>query len=177
VDQAPQWEGDVHQSPVTIGPYSTEQECLAAADATVEQAIAAYDDWYLSRFGGTHRELARQPEYDLDLADPYVCYHEVREFGSLDAKMHSLHVLLQFPESYRQQLDSCWKDTIVARRLTRVVVLSGALFALLATLYLYLRLDLATKGFYTRRLQCGVAVAILALVASGVLLARWIPWL
>ena len=177
VEQPPQREGAVHMTPITIGPYSTRQECLELADFEIKQAVAQYGDWYLSRYDGSHGKLVRTPGYDLDLDDPDHCYHELRESRLLDEKMHSLHVRLDFPPSYRQQLDSCWKETLVARRLTRIVVLSGAVLALLTALYLYLRLDLATQGFYTRRLQCGVAVAILTLVASGVLLARWIPWL
>ncbi len=165
-------------TPVVIGPYLTQQECLAVADSEVRQAVARYDDWYLSsRYGGAHGKLVRAPGYELELNDSDRCFHEVKESRLLNEPMHSLHVRVEFPPSYRQQLDSCWQETTIARRLTRVAVFSGAVLVLLGMLYLYLRLDLATGGFYTRRLQCGVAAAILALVASGVLLARWIPWL
>ena len=121
--------------------------------------------------------LIRTAKYPEDWTDPEHCYHEVSQSRILGEKMHTLHVLLRFPEAYRRQLDSCWQQTIVAGRLTRVALLSGAVFAFLAALYLYLRLDLATKGCYARRLQCGLAGMILALAVTGLLLARWIPWI
>ena len=48
---------------------------------------------------------------------------------------------------------------------------------LLGTLFSYFRLDTATKGYYTGRLQFAAAAAILTLVAASVLLAKWIPWM
>ena len=41
----------------------------------------------------------------------------------------------------------------------------------------YLKLDTATRGYYTGRLQIGALAAVLSLAAAGVLLARWIPWM
>jgi hypothetical protein len=41
----------------------------------------------------------------------------------------------------------------------------------------YFRVDNATRGYYTGRLQFLSAAAILAIVGAGVVLARWIHWL
>ena len=173
VDSPPSREGPVHTIPLAIGPYSTLEECWQLAAQQVDKAVAQYNDWYLGPRGGADRKLVRTPAYRADWADPSQHYHEIRPSQLLGENMHILHVLLQFDDPYRQQLDTCWAQTTAAGRLTQVVLLSGAILALLATFYLYLKLDLATEGRYTRRLQCAVAGAILALVASGVLLARW----
>ena len=47
----------------------------------------------------------------------------------------------------------------------------------LATVFFYLRLDTATRGYYSGRLQFATGVIILGLVSLGILVARWIPWL
>ena len=41
----------------------------------------------------------------------------------------------------------------------------------------YFRVDNATRGYYTGRLQFLSAAAILAIVGAGVFCARWIYWL
>jgi hypothetical protein len=44
-------------------------------------------------------------------------------------------------------------------------------------MFSFLKLDTATRGYYTGRLQFGAAATILALVAASVLLMKWIPWM
>jgi hypothetical protein len=46
---------------------------------------------------------------------------------------------------------------------------------LLGTLFSYFKIDTATRGYYTGRLQFVTAGAILLLVTTSVWLARWIP--
>jgi hypothetical protein len=47
----------------------------------------------------------------------------------------------------------------------------------LGSVFGYFRLDNATRGYYTGRLQFMAAAAILAIVGAGALLGRWITWL
>ena len=54
---------------------------------------------------------------------------------------------------------------------------AGIVLLLVTTLFGYFKLDTATRGYYTGRLQFAAAAAILALVAASVLLAKWIPWM
>jgi len=55
------------------------------------------------------------------------------------------------------------------------------LLGLMGVVFAYLRLDTATKGYYSGRLQFLAAAAILALSAAGVLFANvnadWLRWM
>ena len=65
----------------------------------------------------------------------------------------------------------------VTSRLAHVGLAVVAVLAGLGAVFTYLRLDTATKGYYSGRLQIATATVILGLVVLGVLVARWIPWL
>lgn len=53
----------------------------------------------------------------------------------------------------------------------KLLGISGlGLFGLMATLFCYLRLNHATRGFYSRRLQAGAALAAVVIVAIWYLL-------
>lgn len=169
VQSPPNQEGDVHTLALCAGPYSTLSECEQALPHEVEKAVSEYNQWYIQKLGGSPRLFVWSPHYHIDSSDKKNRYYEVIESPIL-GKMHNLHMRLDFDEAYQQQLEESW-------RLTRVALTFGGVLALLATLNSYLRLDTATEGRYTRRLQCAAVGAILALTASGVLLLRWIPWM
>ena len=59
----------------------------------------------------------------------------------------------------------------------RLGLFAGAALLLLASVFGYFRLDNATRGYYTGRLQFMTAAAILAVVGAGAVLAQWIHWL
>ena len=48
---------------------------------------------------------------------------------------------------------------------------------LLASVFGYFRMDNATRGYYTGRLQFMTAAAILGIVGVGAILSQWIHWL
>ena len=56
-------------------------------------------------------------------------------------------------------------------------LVSGAMLLLLTSVFGYFRLDNATRGYYTGRLQFMTAAAILAVVGAGVIAAQYITWL
>jgi len=62
-------------------------------------------------------------------------------------------------------------------RLAQTGLLSGGVLLLLGSIFGYFRLDNATRGYYTGRLQFMTAAAILAVVGAGAVLAQWIHWL
>ncbi|MGE0759821.1 MAG: hypothetical protein AB7O38_22595 [Pirellulaceae bacterium] len=89
--------------------------------------------------------------------------------------MNQAHALLVFDEPFRQEIDRRWSEIRSRSRLVQTGLSAGAILLLLGTLFSYFKLDTATKGYYTRRLQFVTAGTILALVAASVLLAKWIP--
>jgi hypothetical protein len=61
--------------------------------------------------------------------------------------------------------------------LTQLGLFAGAGLLLIGSIFSYFRLDNATRGYYTGRLQFLTAAAILAVIGGGVFAARWIHWL
>lgn len=91
--------------------------------------------------------------------------------------MHQSHALVKMDKDIRQALDQRWGQVRATSRLFQTGLGAGALLLLLGTMLSYLKLDTATRGYYTGRLQFGAAAAILAIVAAGVVCANWIPWM
>jgi hypothetical protein len=91
--------------------------------------------------------------------------------------MYQVHALLEFDPNFRDDLDAKWTHFRATSRLTQVGLFASAGLLLLASVFGYFRLDNATRGYYTGRLQFLTAAAILAVVGTGVVLARWITWL
>jgi len=166
--------GSEHAIAVTSGPYATETE----ADRELNNVIKAKTDEYIAeQLGSTFapqlirydavtikRELIHQP-----------IYHEVGSFSV--GPMHQAHALIEFGPDFRKKITDKWVDLTAYYRLMQTGLIAGGALLFLGTIFSYFRLDNATRGYYTGRLQFMTAAAILAIVGSGALLARWIYWL
>jgi hypothetical protein len=91
--------------------------------------------------------------------------------------MHQVHALIEFGPDFRQQVTRKWTDLTAYYRLLQTGLVAGGSLLFLGTVFSYFRLDTATRGYYTGRLQFMTAAAILAIVGAGAVLARWIYWL
>lgn len=143
------------------GPY-TEPEC----DREKIRLARAMSAEYFEAFTNLPLETQRVP-YELLLAhDVFREYYKEpvqTSFGS----MYQVHLLLAFDDRARAMLREQYRQTQVEERLVKVGAGGGLLAALLATLLGYLKLDTATRGYYTRRLT----VAAGAVVAGAAALA------
>jgi hypothetical protein len=166
--------GSEHAIAVTSGPYTTE----ALADRELDNVIKAKTDEYIAeQLGSTFapqlirydaptikRELIHQP-----------IYHEEGSFSV--GPMHQSHALIEFGPDFRKKITDKWVDLTAYYRLMQTGLIAGGALLFLGTIFSYFRLDNATRGYYTGRLQFMTAAAILAIVGSGAVLARWIYWL
>lgn len=174
VDELPVRVGLVHTTTVSSGPHLRMRECVLALDLELKQATDEYVAWYLGN-------PAASNFIDLDLK--YINTHLRREQSYTEVRdysvgpMQTAYAQLQFDEPFRNYLDERWEQEVAKGRLLQTGLVGGAVLALLGVLFAYFRLDTATRGFYTGRLQFLAVGAILALAAAGVLAARWIPWL
>jgi len=91
--------------------------------------------------------------------------------------MHENFALLEFSPEFRSELDRRWAKVRATSRLAQTGLVSGGALFLLASVFGYFRLDNATRGYYTGRLQFMTAAAILAVIGAGAVLAQWIHWL
>lgn len=166
--------GSQHSLAVSSGLYVSE----AKADLELASVIKAKTDEYIAeqlgsslapqliRFDATtiSRELIHLP-----------VYHE--EISGSVGPMHQAHALIEFGPEFRQTIVNKWTDLTAYYRLLQTGLVAGGALLFLGTIFSYFRLDNATRGYYTGRLQFMTAAAILAIVGSGALLAKWIYWL
>jgi hypothetical protein len=176
VESPPARGGDLDTTAVASGPFKTRAECKRALDKALKQATDDYVDWYLGQ--GSRSQIAY---FDLD----YIKEHLLRDENKYGETIHSpsvgsmeqMHALLEFDQAFRDEIDRRHKQAKIGSRLMETGLLAAGVLALLTTLFGYLKLDTATRGRCSGRLQIGAIAVILALVASGVALARWIPWM
>ena len=98
--------------------------------------------------------------------------------------MYQTHALLEFGPAFRKELDSrrgelerYVRETATAYRLRGLALGFGAVLCLLSVVFGYFRLDTATRGYYTGRLQFLAATAILIVIVAGALLASRVMWM
>jgi hypothetical protein len=175
IDTEPSTRGKIHTIPVASGPFATDQQAKRALDEALVKATNEYIADYLAS------EMApKLIGYDArTITDRFVkrdnMYHDVAKYSV--GWMHEHFALLEFSPDFRNELDRRWTQVRATSRLAQTGIFSGAAILLISSIFGYFRLDNATRGYYTGRLQFMTAAAILAtLVASGVL-AQWIHWL
>lgn len=91
--------------------------------------------------------------------------------------MNQAHALVKIDKKVKEALDRRWSKVRATSRLLQTGLGVGAVLLLLGTMFSYLKLDTASRGYYTGRLQFGAAAAILAVIAASVVFANKIPWM
>jgi hypothetical protein len=164
---------DVHKFAVSSGPHARRSDCVKALNDDIERVVAEYIDDHLGV--GSASKLVH---YDLKtIKDRFVAdtYEEDVVFSI--GEMKQMYAQLKFDKPFRTELDQRWHEIKASSRLLQVGLFGGSVLGFLGLVFGYLKLDTATRGYYTGRLQFGAVAAILGLAAAGVFLARWIPWM
>jgi hypothetical protein len=166
--------GSQHSLAVSSGLYTSE----AQADRELANVIKVKTDEYIAEQLGS--SLAPQLiRYDATTISRELIhlpvYHE--EISASVGPMHQAHALIEFGPEFRQTIVNKWTDLTAYYRLLQTGLVAGGALLFLGTIFSYFRLDNATRGYYTGRLQFLTAAAILAIVGSGAVLAKWIYWL
>ena len=175
VEAPPMHVGEVHTTPVSSGPFARAQDCWHEFDSQIVKATDEYIAEHLGESFATQFIHYDARTIRTRFLKPENIYHEqiVVSIGP----MHQVHGLLEFKPELRNELDQRWAQVTRYSRVTQVGLGSFALLALLSVVFGYFRLDNATRGYYTGRLQFLTAAAILAIVGVGVVAARWVVWM
>lgn len=186
VESEPVTAGDVHTIAVASGPHERRGESLKALDEELRAAVDEYIDDYLGDVYGENFKASSFVNYDLT----YIKSNLLAEDGTYDeviqftfGPMHQSHALIEIDEAFRNELESKraeldqqWRKLVKTGRLAGVGFGSALLLGLLGVVFGYFRVDTATRGYYTGRLQLVAATMILALIVAGVVLAQLVPW-
>ncbi len=176
VGTEPNFRGKTHTIAVASGPYVTDAQSKRALDQALVKATNEYIAEQLSsdlapkllRFDARtiHKRFVKDNKY-----------HDTARYSDPVGYMHEHFALLEFDTKFRNELDSRWTKVRATSRLAQTGLVSGAAILLLASVFGYFRLDNATRGYYTGRLQFMAAAAILAVVGASAAVAQWINWL
>lgn len=179
----PQWvdveepirNGDVHTMTVSAGPYPTEAQCRRELDEKLKVATDEYIAWWLESDLAPVLIRYQLSEIKTNVLPAKNIYDETITVSLGD--MQYKHALLEFDSRFREEVKHEWREITAQNRLLQVGLFSGGMLCLLATAFGYFKMDTATKGYYTGRLQFLAAGAILATVVVGAVFARWINWI
>jgi len=160
--------GESYQKTIIVGPYPTRQDCDAELPNELQKELNRYVELCMGQPAGTTRvelpyEFLREEvvrgEWEETIQSPRV------------GQMTQLHVLLQFDRKVKDRILEERQRAVVAGRLWMTGGGLAAMLWLLAVMYGYLRIDLATGGAYRGRLRFAAILAILGPVAAAILVA------
>lgn len=176
VDQPDRDLGEVHLISIAAGPYRLQRD----ARKELSRQLKIATDEYLNEVVG-HRHASRWIGYDKDeirhrFVAPAHIYDE-KVISPSFGVMHQSHALLEFGPAFHQEVEQDWHQVMARTQLAKVALTGGAVLGMLVLMFGYFNADSATRGFYSGRLKFVTVVAILAVVATGLLIARSIPWL
>ncbi len=168
VDQELFRSGNVVRRTVSAGPFATLEECEQELLSKIDDAVCRQ----VKTLTGT------QPAglSSIDVTQPYVMSECLVDQYAEQSKtktgfeVWNQHVLLEFTPTVDNYLLNQFYTSQRYDRVSKVAMGGGGVLGLLAVVLGMLRLDTATKGYYTKRLFIGVPVAIIG--ALGLL--AWI---
>lgn len=175
VNAEPKLTGKTHTIPVASGPYALDPQSRKALDEAIAKAANNYIAQHLGSDIAPQLLFYNTRSLKKRFVKPENTYHDVARYSV--GWMHENFALLEFPPEFRQELDKRWTQVRAGQRLAQTGLLAGAGLLLVGSIFGYFRLDNATRGYYTGRLQFMTGAAILAIVGAGAAVAQWIHWL
>ena len=170
VDREPQMVGDNYCVAVSSALHVQQRDCRRTLD---ERMVEAVSDYVQDLVGSSSVDYFLH--YDADEIRSRFLAQDT-EFSDIVevsvGPMHQSHAMLQFAPEFRDEVQTKWSQIRQTGRVVRTAGASVGILAMLSLMFGYFRLDSATKGYYTRRLQMVFVAAILALVAIGIMYFR-----
>jgi hypothetical protein len=172
IESAPTYEDGVLSVAVKAGPYRSVRECEPDLQREVSVAVTEFINDHLHA-----KHASTFINFSLDeLRRRKVVREQFSEqLETSLGVMSQVHAKLAFDSGFRDELDLRWSEIRARSKLAQIGLGASIITLLLGTLFSYFKLDTATKGYYTGRLQFLTAGTILTLVAASVVLAKWIP--
>jgi len=177
VGAEPRLSGKIHTVAVASGPYKKPRDAQRALDDAIEKATS---DYIVDQLGS--EAAPRLLHYDTRTIKQQCIkdanqYHDQARYPEPVGLMHENFALLEFGPEFRDQLYDRWMAVRATSRVKQTGVASIAVVLLVASVFGYFRLDSATRGYYSGRLQFMTAAAALAVAGATMIAAKWITWL
>lgn len=165
VANPPQRIGHVHKRVVQVGPCATEDDCYQRLDGALWRVAQDFVEREIAGRGVSPNDLQK-----MDLSPGYLranycteAYVETVDTETLE-NLKQLYVLVEFNDAAREELQRRW-DAVARREALAGVAATGAgVLGLVGLVFGLLKLDEATRGYYTKRLFIGVPAAIIGVL-------------
>ncbi len=167
VYREPQADGDSMLVSVSSGIQDNDLDARRELDGKLVEAVSEYARKHLGRENASYF-LNFSPE---EIRAQFVAEELVDQPRYGETIMSEAHALLRMDGDAQQHIAARWEEAVARNRLLQVAGGAALLLLMLSMAFSYFRVDAATKGYYSGRLQMAMAVAILALLAGGVMLA------
>ncbi|MCA9186098.1 MAG: hypothetical protein R3E01_29765 [Pirellulaceae bacterium] len=174
-----QWENDL-VIVVGSGPCETTAECDAELNRQAHLAALTFAKWFLAQRHQDSRWVHLADDVEVPRIDFHNDVYEQTHDLVIAGESHVMPVkyaLVRFSKTYQGRLDNLSTQTLQASRLMTLLIGSGVVLGGVFLAFGYLQINRFSQGSYAGRLRAASGVAILVLVAAGVLMARWIPWM
>ncbi len=165
VDQPRSTVGDVYSMSEMDGPFATRRDCELALPDLFQRMVRDYSRMYLGE------------EVELDLEALYrsgICREAY--FAPKDTSvgpMLEVHALAVFDRRGRELLSDARRARLIRQRLEGTAGVVALVMGLMGTLFGYLKLDTATRGYYAGRLKLAAGAMAFAVVGLVTWLMQW----
>jgi hypothetical protein len=144
------------------------QLCQKDLSLELRKAVDEHIDSFIGEAGAARR---------VQLGMDYILEELVKEqfteiVQSSFAQMVQVHALVRIDDATHRLIQQKHNAALVQARLGYTIGAFGLLLALLGTAYGYLKLDTATKGYYSGRLKLAATAVILTAAAATLLVVR-----
>jgi len=140
IDNPPQPTAESYEVPVNSGPWKTRLECEQALNEEIDLAVGNYVAWQLGDEARSQVGLPDDAVRGQLLSEQWLEKVDTK-FGE---QMLNLHALLRFDSQIDGKLREAWNQLLVTGRIVVSGAILGGALLLLAVIYGYLRISLAT---------------------------------
>jgi hypothetical protein len=166
VDQPLHQEGSDVWVSVAVEPFETLVESEAALPEAVQnKAIVPYLEYFMPEGIG---KVRLSPHVLKNL----VVKRWVEKRSIVQGEVQILHALVQIDRSAKNEINEAYRQSLVTRRLWPLGMYFSAGFLLLAAVWGYLKIDLATGGARRGILRTAVSIVILSIAAAVAIAIR-----
>jgi len=175
VEKPPVFEAGVQKIAVKSEPFARQDDALAALNAKL---LLQTEDFIVQHLHDARaRTLVR---VDLNTIREKLIPAGNRYDEQIEVSigpMYQSHALLEFGPEFQGEITQRWNALREESRLLQLGLVICSIMLFVAVAFGYLRVDHATQGRQSSRLQFMAAAAILLIVGSGAAVARFWPWL
>ena len=151
----------------TMALEPTPQDSYTAADGVVHELF----EQYVRRVYGSSAVAKIRLPREITVGN-VVSWTEPKESSATGMTMYETHVMLTLDQHARHVIEERLQSIEIGRRVRLAGAGAGLLLGLISTLWGYLKLDTASRGFYSGRLKLAAGAAAIALVSGALAAVR-----